>query len=133
MILYTDGGCSGNDQRDLAKRKMVALVTDESGLVISEELRDGGSNNIAELLAVRNAVQYARDQGVRHLQIKTHSRNNFAWVYGRKVGKKINDQETVMRLRDEIDTLRTFVTVELIWVPREQNLAGFVIEQKYCL
>ena len=52
-ILYADGGCSGNDQPDLSKRKMVAVVSDEHGTVLIEKHEHGGSNNIAELIAVK--------------------------------------------------------------------------------
>ena len=40
MILYTDGGCSGNDQRDLSKRKMIAAVSDEHATYFGTELAD---------------------------------------------------------------------------------------------
>jgi ribonuclease HI len=56
MILYTDGGCSGNDQLDLSKRKMIAVVSDERGKILIDKHQHGGSNNIAELLAVKGAL-----------------------------------------------------------------------------
>ena len=46
-ILYSDGGCSGNEQLDPSKRKMVAVVSDEHGKVLIDKHVEGGSNNIA--------------------------------------------------------------------------------------
>jgi len=76
-ILYTDGGCSGNDQPDTAKRKMIAVVTDSSGNVLVEGQVRGGSNNIAELLAVKEALVWATEHGCDAIEIRTDSRNNW--------------------------------------------------------
>jgi len=35
-ILYTDGGCSLNDQPDASKREMIAVVSDSNGKVLAE-------------------------------------------------------------------------------------------------
>ncbi len=134
--VYVDGGCSGNGQRDLSKRRMVAVVTDASGTVLFEDAFVGGSNNIAELLAVEHALAYAMTQRTGHddvLRIYTDSRNNLAWVNGRTVGKDINDRHRVLAIKERIDHYKKSVNFELIWIPREQNKAGHVIEQRYGL
>ncbi len=133
-VFYVDGGCSGNGQLDVKARTMVAVVTAADGTVLSEqEHLDGGSNNIAELLAVRDAVAHAAATGVTAVEIRTDSRNNFSWVLGRKVGRDINDRTRVLELKAEIDALRARVQLKLVWVPREHNVAGHYIERKYCL
>jgi len=47
-------------------------------------------NNIAELLAVKEALVWATEHGYEAIEIRTDSRNNLAWVAGR-IGKKLND------------------------------------------
>lgn len=131
MQLYVDGGCEGNEQRDITKRRMVMVVTDSVGVVLSEETANGGSNNIAELCAVRNALQWCVDHDVTIAEVLTDSRNNLSWVNGHKVGKAINDRGTVLRLKDEIGELRTRVALTLLWIPREGNKAGHYIERVY--
>lgn len=133
MVLYVDGGCSGNGQRDIAVRTMVAVVTDDSGTVLSESEADGGSNNIAELMAVYDALTWAATNGLASVTIRTDSRNNFAWVLGRKLGKRLNDRERVMRLKEQIAIRMLQVRLSLVWVPRDQNLAGHYIERKWRL
>lgn len=133
MVLYVDGGCSGNGQLDLAKRRMVAVVTDDQGGLLHEQTQAGGSNNIAELIAVRNALIWARDHANGPVEVRTDSKNNLSWVLGRKVGKRLNDRKAVESLRTEIGTLRLEVALRLVWVPREQNLAGHYIEAQYGL
>jgi ribonuclease HI len=133
MILNTDGGCSGNSQKDLSKRKMIAVVTDEGGNVIIEKFQDGGSNNIAELLAVKEALMWCFNSGIKNVEIITDSQNNISWVWNKKVGKKINDQETVMNLKNTIDVLLKDIKLTLTWKPREENWAGIHIENKYHL
>lgn len=133
MILNTDGGCSGNGQKDLSKRKMIAVVTDEGGNVIIEKFQDGGSNNIAELLAVKEALVWCFNSGVKNVEIITDSRNNISWVWNKKVGKKINDRAMVMNLKNTIDVLLRDIKLTLTWKPREENWAGIHIENKYQL
>lgn len=131
MVLYTDGGCEGNDQRDMAKRRMIMVVVDEAGKVLSDRICAGGSNNIAELRAVRDALVWCQDKQIDVVEIRTDSRNNLAWVCGVKVGKAINDRAQVLSLRDEIRALRQKVTYALVWIPREQNKAGQYLEGVY--
>ena len=132
-ILYTDGGCSGNDQPDLSKRKMVAVVSDEHGKILIDKHQDGGSNNIAELLAAKEALLWCSVNKIAAVEIRTDSMNNLAWVLGKKVGKKINDRNAVLVLKTSIDACRQQVNLSLRWIPRGENLAGHYIETKYQL
>jgi ribonuclease HI len=131
-ILYTDGGCSGNETKDVSKRRMVMVVTDESGLVLSERSSDGGSNNIAELEAIRDALLWAESNGESEIEVRSDSKNNQAWVFG-KIGQKLNDRDRVLKLRFEIEASRRSVLLRLTWIPRASNLAGQYIEKKYGL
>lgn len=131
-ILYVDGGCSGNHLKDKKDTKMVSVVSDEQNNILSEEKNDGGSNNIAELIAVRNALSYCFKEGFLDVEIRTDSRNNFAWIYGR-VGKKLVDRDRVFEIKKEIAYLIKRVKLKLVWIPREENIAGHYIEEKYSL
>jgi ribonuclease HI len=133
IVLFVDGGCSGNDTKDIAKRRMVAVVTDDLGMVISEQRSAGGSNNIAELLAVHDALQWCDANGITDVELFTDSRNNESWVFGKKLGKKLNDRERVVALRQAIDAYRRTITLTLTWIPRDMNLAGHYIETEYGL
>lgn len=133
LVLYVDGGCSGNSQRDITKRTMVSVVTRKNGKVVVEKNSTGGSNNIAELLAVEEALRWCAINNIWDVEIRTDSRNNLAWVYGKKVGNKINDRERVLQIKERINTLRKDVMVNLVWVPRDANSAGHYIENKYSL
>ncbi len=132
-ILYTDGGCSGNEQRELSKRNMIAAVTDEHGTILIDKHQEGGSNNIAELLAVKEALEWCVAKKICDVEIRTDSTNNLAWVLGKKVGKKINDRDAVLALKTSIDACRSRLNLSLKWIPREQNLAGHYVEKKYQL
>ena len=134
LTLYIDGGCSGNGQRDASKRRMVSVVTDEAGVVLSETLSDGGSNNIAELIAVRDAIRWCGMKGIHQAYVMTDSQNNLSWTFGTKVGKGINDRQTVLAIKSEITA--AFIAgfdLTLTWVPRANNLAGHYIERVHAL
>lgn len=132
-VLYVDGGCAGNGQKEIAARRMVAVVTDETGRVVFDGERVGGSNNIAELWAVAEALTLAKADGTREVEVRTDSKNNLAWVLGRRLGKNLNDRDAVVALKARVEILRRDVAVTLTWVPRDQNLAGHYIEQRYQL
>jgi len=129
-ILFTDGGCSGNEQRDPKRRQMVAVVTDENGSILVEKTQEGGSNNVAELLAVKEALAWAVAHKHDEIEIRTDSTNNLAWVLGTRVGEKINDRDAVLALKSSIDSLKSVVKCKLVLIPRSQNKAGHYIENK---
>jgi ribonuclease HI len=131
LTLFVDGGCSGNGAKNIAARRMVTVVTDEDGMLLTEGHAWGGSNNIAELEAVRDALEWCAEHGHTAVEIRTDSRNNFSWVFGKKVGKQLNDRARVLDVRKEIDELRRSVALTLVWVPREENLAGHYIEENF--
>ena len=133
-ILYTDGGCSGNGQLDMSKRKMIAVVASERGKILVDKTQEGGSNNIAELLAVKEAMLWCVNNKVKEVIIITDSVVNMHWVQGGGVGLNINDRDQVIYLLTAIHAatqdLKRFGIVQM---PREKNLAGHYIEKKYTL
>lgn len=136
MILYIDGGCSGNGQKDITKRKMVSVVTDGEGLVIDERDGQGGSNNIAELEAVLLAVSRCAFLKGDHL-IYTDSKNNLYWAKGH-ISRKVNDYERTLSIYRSIKNFEKIAKENdskwrLKFIPREYNLAGHYIENKYSL
>lgn len=137
---YTDGGCSGNWQQDYSKRNMVWVATDQFGDVLVDEKEErGGSNNIAELLAVRDVVRYAVQNLYEVVCITSDSANTVAWfnsamLSGRpKVGKHINDPLRTEGIITEVIELSKKIQIFMRWRPREENLAGHVIENRYKL
>src|SRR5262245_15381483 len=106
MIVYVDGGCSANNQRDLSCRHMVAVVLGEDGSLLSKREEPGGSNNIAELIAVRDALRWAIRHEHDEVEVRTDSRNNIAWVFNKSLGKRLNDRARVEQLRHEIAAAR---------------------------
>lgn len=134
MELYVDGGCSGNGQLDATKRRMIMVVAQADGQVVFEETESGGgSNNIAELLAVEAAYRWAASQRLTGITVYTDSQNNLSWANGKRPGRDINDRSRVVRIQERIAGLRMTVQPTLKWIPREQNVAGHIIERKYFL
>jgi ribonuclease HI len=127
ITLYTDGGCTGNEQPDAPQRVMTAVVSGADGTILVHVTRSGGSNNIAELWAVDLALRWAKGNGHKAVEIRTDSTNTLAWVQGR-IGRKMNDRNAVLEAWSRINLLRRVVDLTLHWIPREQNLAGKFLE-----
>ena len=98
-VLYTDGGCSHNASSNFSKRKMTAVVSDEQGNMLIDKMQEGGSNNIAELLAIKEALLWCVVNNIKEVEIRTDSMNNFAWFFGYKVGENVNDKNAVLALK----------------------------------
>ena len=59
MILFVDGGCTNSNQKDISLRQMRMVVMTSKGDLLIDKTQEGGSNNIAELLAIKEALMWA--------------------------------------------------------------------------
>ena len=133
MKLYCDGGCEGNNQRDVSKRLMRVVVTDEEGVVLVEKSLKLGTNNLAELWAIVEAILFVRDcdlPGHKEADIYLDSQTAIAWSGGR-VSNKVKNYSAVMDLLSAMRALQKRVELKFTWIPRNQNKAGHYIEEKY--
>ena len=132
-VFYIDGGCYGNGRKDIKKRKMISVVSDSGGEILIEEPNLGGSNNIAEFIALERVMEYAIANNLDKIKVITDSKNNLAWFYGKKIGKNINDGEGTLKIKQNIERMKQKVRANLKWEGRESNLAGHYIENTYNL
>jgi len=130
---YIDGGCSGNGQHDLSKRRMISVVADSKGTILIDEHNIGGSNNIAEFLALQRVLEYAIANNIKDIQVITDSRNNQAWFKSKRIGRKINDYPRTQEIKNKIEAMKPQLVIDLVWKGRNENLAGNYIENKYTL
>jgi len=105
------------------------VVTDSAGRVLQQGHQQGGTNNIAEFLALRMALRYAVESSLREIRIVTDSRNNLAW-FKRNPGKSITDHAFVLGIKEDIEKLKTRLEIDLCWARREDNLAGQYLEHE---
>ncbi len=124
MRLYVDGGCSGNGG---PSPQMRWVVCTEDSDVVREGEHNGGSNNIAEYIAVSDALEYATEAGGSEVEILTDSKSNTSW-WRRGPNSKM-DQELALEVYERIKVLRGHLDAKLTWVPRHQNLAGLILER----
>ena len=99
-VIYVDGGCAGNQQKDISQRRMVTCIYDEDMVTmdgkkfqIRPSIEKGGSNNIAEIMAVFEALRYAIDGGFDDIIIKMDSKVAYFWIKNGIKKKNINDFE----------------------------------------
>jgi ribonuclease HI len=127
MKVLTYGDCTNTYQYDIIKREMIIVVTDES-VPLVEKTRRSGSNNIAELWAIEEALLYARSCGVVELDLYSDSKIALSWLDGR-IGKKLNDRRAVLELLESINEVRQqHVRLKTTWVPRDHNLAAVYVD-----
>ncbi len=117
---------------DHSKRVMRIVVTDENGTVLVDKTKTGGSNNVAELWAVTEALLYVKNCEIpadqKIADVFTDSTNTLAWIDGR-VGNNINDRKAVSHLLTAVYRLRERVKLKLTWLPKKHNVAGVFMER----
>jgi len=132
MKIFTDGGCKNQMDPDHENRLMRIVVADEKGTVLVDKTKTGGSNNVAELWAVTEALLYVNNCDIpadeKIANVFMDSTNNLAWIEGR-VGNNINDKTAVSHLLTAVYSLRKKVKLTLTWIPRKKNVAGIYMER----
>jgi ribonuclease HI len=128
-----------SNQKDASKRTMIAVVSDSKGKILSDVSNHGGSNNIAELMAMEHALDIALKMKLKKLHIISDSRcaiSQFKKDESKRNAKsirKMNDYEWYQAIKGRIDRLKQYIDVTLEWQGRDSNLAGHYIENKYGL
>jgi ribonuclease HI len=116
---YTDGGTANNGL--YGHQRSVICVADGFGdCVIWEEIGDK-TNNEAELIAILRCLE----EWNLPCEIISDSQLAVNIINGKWKAKKPH----LRALRDQILNLNR-ADYSLIWKPREENLAGFIIEER---
>lgn len=126
MKLFTDGGCTDPTVKNCPNRIMRCVVTDVAGMVLVDKRQENGTNNVAELWAICEALVYAKACGVPAIEIYSDSKTALAWIKNGKA--KTTHQPAVSNLLLAVSNLRQNVKMTTTWIPRGQNVAGIYIE-----
>lgn len=122
MKYYTDGFNIKKNPSDIGGG---FTVSDEEGNIISRETiyKSKFTNNEAELLGVFNC---AKSSCVPYDTISTDSKNTLAWLKTPRMNKIA--RQDLMEIIIECKKIIKEKNIELIWEPREFNLAGIYNE-----
>ena len=145
--IYVDGSCKGNEQPNIKKRRMYTCVVVEELALAKKSIRflgandgsdvaivliPGGSNNIAELIAIESGLKIAIGLSYQEVLIKSDSSTALAWVKADEIkSHKINDPELTKKIHNLIKDkwIPMIQKVEFELVPREKNLAGIKLDE----
>lgn len=105
--LAVDGACSGNPGR-MEYRGVDAATGSE---IFHFGPASGGTNNIAEFLAIVHALALLKKEGQPNLIVYSDSRTALAWVRKRKCGSKLAMTEENKRLFDLIQRAENWLNV----------------------
>lgn len=116
-ILYTDAGTKDNG----GPRQQSRICVHTGTLVLVDQPIGNYTNNEAEILAIEHAIRLA---GSTPTTIRSDSQLAVNLITRRWKGKKPH-------LKQLISTVRLPRHIKLEWVPREQNPAGWHLEDTY--
>lgn len=126
-IFFTDGGVSQNG--NFGFQKSVICATDQNGQRLFLEEAGDKTCNEAELLAILRLLKIpvGKKQVKRPIIIKSDSELSVRLV-NKTWFTEIDRLRNILR---EIWLIERNFTLE--WIPREQNLAGHIIEERFGL
>ena len=120
-LYYTDGGTRNNGRRGF-QESVICVANSAGEVVVLEEIGDK-TNNEAELTAILRCLQLAPESLIT---IITDSQLCVGWMKkGRSPKAHLNE---IIRQIKSLDK-----PFEIIWKPRAENKAGWIIESQYGL
>jgi ribonuclease HI len=119
-ILYSDGFNIGGNPSKIGGGY---TITDELGEVVAQSqiLKVGFTNNEGELLGVLGALELIDNFG----EVYTDSTNTIAWVKKGKAKARPDLNQECAKAKYLIEKKK----IKLIWINREENLAGIENEK----
>lgn len=117
QILYTDAGTKANGTPHQRSR---ICLHDGKQVLLDQEVGNK-TNNEAEILAIVQAIKHA---GLHPTIIRSDSQLAVNLITGRWKGKKPHLQQLIATIYVPL-----FISIE--WIPREENPAGWHLEQAY--
>ena len=133
-IYHTDGGCKSNGSEDAWG---IAVATDLEGKIIIEQkiIKFGRlekvTNNVAELEAVRLLLKKL-SKNPFPIEIQTDSELT-AHLLNREYSTKYGYLASIVLKFLKIIHTDFKDQVTISWIPRDKNIAGIYIENKYSL
>lgn len=123
QVYFSDAGTAGNG--NFGHQKTIIVVTDSKGKVLIEEWVGDKTNNEGELIGITRAARLAKPEST----IYSDSQLAVNWIT-LKSPTKIERLKPI--IYDAVVAVQT-KKINLVWIPREQNLAGHYIEEKHAL
>lgn len=132
---YCDAGTANNGQK--GNQKTIIVVANEKGDVVLEKHIGDYSNNEGEILGIIASLkEFAKDDPISVLSDSSVAVNwaNRGWTLtNEKSYKKGQLSERHKKYILMANELLTKTKSVISWIPREENLAGHYIEEKYKL
>ena len=120
MEVYVDGGCQGNPGP-----MRIAVVSPTTGFKVIKDI-GSGTNNRAEYLSLVYALIYIKHAHPKEqVIIKSDSQLVVNQINGRY---KVKSASVKPLYQKAISLLHELHNVKVAYIPREENLAGFMLE-----
>lgn len=119
--VYVDGSCKGNPGP-----MRIAMMIENYGYTTKNI--GNGTNNIAEYKALIAALQFIIDNPIlltEPIIIKSDSRLVVEQMNG---NWKVNDLKLISLVQAADKLMKVLFNIKIQWIPREENLAGKLLE-----
>jgi len=124
--IYTDGASKGNHDKNIINQSYICIIVPDFGINIIET-RKYLTNNEAEWEAFLEALKLARANKWEKIKVYSDSKlvveqynENWQCKDNKMMGYYIASK-----------SIGEFIDVEIVWIPRDKNLAGIKLEQVF--
>lgn len=124
--MYVDGASKGNHDKNLQNDSYICVIAPEIGITIMES-KKWLTNNEAEWEAFLEALKLSRTYKLNKVKIYSDSKLVVEQFNGNWQCK----DEKMMGYYVASKSFADFIEVELVWIPREKNLAGIKLEEAF--
>lgn len=133
-VIYVDGTFRANNKKDISSRRMVVCILDQkmpSQFQIRGVIKQGGSIDFANLIAVMEGINYAFKNNYKDLMIKISNQVVAHWIKCNEIKGKINNKESAERILERITGVKSwFNSFEVQIIPSNLNKAKVVLDIK---
>ena len=137
LKLYVDAGTQNNGRKGYQKTRIA--VSDEDGKILVDKYLGDYTNNEGELLAILYALKNIEPMEQKTIYSDSRIATNWALradkVRARqeRIKKKNRLSDRHMKFINFTYTLLHMSDSTVINIPREENKAGWYLEEKYCI
>lgn len=124
--IYVDGACKGNHDKTIENKAYICVIVPEKDLEFIEK-KKWLTNNEAEWEAFLESLKISRENKWNNVKIYSDSK---------LVVEQYNERwqcknEKMMGYYIASKSIGDMMEVELVWVRRDKNLAGIILDMKF--
>lgn len=132
-VCYVDGGCENNNVNGYYGKISYSFVINKNNTLFIQKIKKEkicASSNFAELYSLLKLLKELKKRKIKSAHIKTDSQTLLIW-FKKERAKTGHFLVEVQKMLSQLKKYKKQMALDIQWIPREQNLAGQLLEKQY--